>query len=358
MVFTATQQLDFLAQFLPFNSQPIILVSSQDYLGIFERSSPDKLQTERWLLLEKSCFYSLIKFRGMRKFIKDYLCSKELLYDLENRVYEAENFAETSPDELVQLHERLEGQENWNELLFQLLLSHSQTGLISDLVSVFEQLSYCSSSTSEHFNFARHPYFDWPALACEYIFDSSRVYGTSLPDLFASELTPSLAQAEQQFGQALSSSFFNLDWTYQSVNGWKYAILGRCTVYQLSSDFADPLLSSTAPICQPTLSSPTSLTSLELRQCRTASAADEKLRRCLTAIIHFNDYSATDKQQKWAINQSSLQRLSGCHRDAVKRFLVEHELLVNRHNSHHSLTERHNTGKGRAGLKIEQVIFW
>lgn len=84
----------------------------------------------------------------------------------------------------------------------------------------------------------------------------------------------------------------------------------------------------------------------------------EKLRRCLMAIIHFNDYSTTDKQQKWAINQTSLQRLSGCHRDAVKRFLLENAQIVDRHNCRHGLTERHNTGKGRAGVKIEQVIFW
>lgn len=272
MLFNSTQQLDFLAQFLPLDEEPLTVVSSQDYLGIFERSSPHDFQIDRWLLIENSCFYSLIKFRGRRKFIKDYLQGKEAFYDLENWLYEAENSSETHPDELTHLCHQCQVQEDWNESLFQLLLSHNQMPLMLDLIQLFEEFSYLTSDTSDKFNFAAHSKFDWDAIALDYIFDSQKIYGTTLTDLFAPELTPNLARIESSSEEIFQSYYSNFDLTYQFVNGWKYAILGRRTVYQLPSPLSEANPNPSAVVCPTTPSSFLSLSSSELKQCRSPYA--------------------------------------------------------------------------------------
>lgn len=91
---------------------------------------------------------------------------------------------------------------------------------------------------------------------------------------------------------------------------------------------------------------------------RTGESADQKAYRALLAIMEFNQAPGRIHDQKWAINQTSLQQLTGCHRDVIKRVLAQHQAEIDRHNHQHGLGKSHNISKGRAGLKINEQIHW
>lgn len=84
--------------------------------------------------------------------------------------------------------------------------------------------------------------------------------------------------------------------------------------------------------------------------------AEAHIHRCVQALMQFNSTEQRTHEDRWAINQTSVQRLSGSHREAVKRYLADHAEEIAQHNAKYNLTERHNTGKGRRGLKIEDVV--
>lgn len=84
--------------------------------------------------------------------------------------------------------------------------------------------------------------------------------------------------------------------------------------------------------------------------------AEAHIHRCVQALMQFNSTEQRTHEDRWAINQTSVQRLSGSHREAVKRYLADYAEEIAQHNAKYNLTERHNTGKGRRGLKIEDVV--
>ncbi|MBD3557326.1 hypothetical protein H6S82_00385 [Planktothrix sp. FACHB-1355] len=90
----------------------------------------------------------------------------------------------------------------------------------------------------------------------------------------------------------------------------------------------------------------------------TSESADQKAYRALLAIMEFNQTPGRTHDQKWAINQTSLQQLTGCHRDVIKRVLLLHQSEIDQHNHLHGLGKSHNISKGRAGLKIHEQILW
>lgn len=84
-------------------------------------------------------------------------------------------------------------------------------------------------------------------------------------------------------------------------------------------------------------------------------SAEERIHRAVQAVIHFNE-GQQRREDKWAINQSSLSRLTGANRPALQRYLEQHAEAIQQHNEQHGLTERHNTAKGRRGEDIRQQI--
>ena len=106
------------------------------------------------------------------------------------------------------------------------------------------------------------------------------------------------------------------------------------------------------PASQPVVGQ-TNLRSPSVRQ---KGSAEEKIHRWVQALMNFNDSPERTHDERWAINQTSVQRLSGSNREAVKRYLAAHAEEIAQHNAEYNLTERHNTGKGRRGLAIEQVV--
>lgn len=89
---------------------------------------------------------------------------------------------------------------------------------------------------------------------------------------------------------------------------------------------------------------------------RKKGSAQEHIHHCVQAIMQFNDSQQRTHEERWAINQTSVQRLSGSNRDAVKRYLADHAEKIAQHNALYNLTERHNTGKGRRGFLIEDIV--
>lgn len=109
-----------------------------------------------------------------------------------------------------------------------------------------------------------------------------------------------------------------------------------------------PTVQSKAKKAQQTTSKPESH--------RKKGSAEEHIQRCVQALMRFNDAAQRTHEDRWAINQTSVQRLSGSNREAVKRYLAAHAEEIAQHNGKYNLTERHNTGKGRRGLAIEDIV--
>lgn len=386
-----------LQKLLGVKSQFIIPVSAEDFLTIIDVLYPSQLRVDRFLISEYYYLHTFLKKKGKVKFIQDYIESLSHLEDWQHILTSLAHSNFVNSDLIDELKSQIKTESVRNDRLYRLLCKHGTIGFSMDYRNFFNELVTTARSDCEHFNFSAHSSFYWDALALEYIFDFEGIYHLSPHDLFELELTPSFPKDWQQFVTPQGSYSIKLPMVYESVDNWEYAILGTQTFYQVQRQrvFEDiqlyddcgcqgldiaPVNSSLLTIDENTevATSTTStainqteiflpnsytgnwqsLQSDELRQCRTSGAASEKLRRCLIAIVHFNDYTAKTLSEKWAINQTSLQRLSGCNRDAVKQFLAENSLLVSQHNSQHGLTERHNTGKGRAGISIEQVISW
>lgn len=98
-----------------------------------------------------------------------------------------------------------------------------------------------------------------------------------------------------------------------------------------------------------------SVPSEELRKSKVSGAADEKIRRSFVAITNFNDYTAKDLKDKWAVNNRALRQLSGAHGDLVKAWMERHQLSINDHNAKHGLSQYHNKRHKEA---ITDVINW
>ncbi len=72
--------------------------------------------------------------------------------------------------------------------------------------------------------------------------------------------------------------------------------------------------------------------------------------------MDYNNYSATELNQKWAITPDAVVQLSGCDLDSVNNFLQDHHLAVSDHHAKHELSPHHNSSEGKKGQKIENVI--
>lgn len=301
-------------------------------------------------------FYRCLAERGADKFVRDYRDNLLTQFQIENLIEQLD-----FPDESYQ--NQLDLTYQTDNYLTRLLAKYGKACRGCMWQDLYDDL-YPNPTRS--FDFSVHPEIYWSGLGLEYLLPPAFQLGEEwdanywpeetqdISDIFSDFLIPSISVPTDDTFSWWSS--------YREDEYWWLEVISRR--YYSTHPIFSPTGHDSVVIPNNSASDFdfngdwSSLTSDELKLFRTRGAASEKLQRCLIAMIHFNDYSAINKHQKWAINQSSLQRLSGCNRDAVKRFLAENELLVNRHNSHHGLTERHNTGKGRAGIKIEQVISW
>ncbi|MFB2878550.1 protelomerase family protein [Floridanema aerugineum] len=75
-------------------------------------------------------------------------------------------------------------------------------------------------------------------------------------------------------------------------------------------------------------------------------SAEERMRRAVQAIMDYNDYVATEQQQRWRVTTSILAQLSGSRSDRIKDFFNKHETWINDHNEKYNFSAYHNKGKG------------
>ena len=85
--------------------------------------------------------------------------------------------------------------------------------------------------------------------------------------------------------------------------------------------------------------------------------AAEKLERALQAVVAHNE-AQTSREKKWALTESSLARLTGCFRPAVRGFFDARAKEVEAHNQRHHLTGGHNAARGKKGETIEAEVGW
>jgi Telomere resolvase len=82
-----------------------------------------------------------------------------------------------------------------------------------------------------------------------------------------------------------------------------------------------------------------------------------RIHRAVIALMAFNDRQ-TQRTSKWAINQNSIEKLTGAFRANIKKYIAEHGQEIQAHNHLHGLTDFHNIAKGRAGHDIKKQIVW
>jgi len=116
-----------------------------------------------------------------------------------------------------------------------------------------------------------------------------------------------------------------------------------------------PAKSTTTPTAK-TTTQPPSTTAAQKNPRKTPGSAEERIDHAVQAVMHHNDYVATEKSHKWALTASAVGRLSGSNRPAIDRYFEAHHLAISDHNAKHELSEGHNIPKGRRGEKIEHLI--
>ena len=85
--------------------------------------------------------------------------------------------------------------------------------------------------------------------------------------------------------------------------------------------------------------------------------AAEKLEKALQAVVAHNE-AQTSREKKWALTESSLARLTGCFRPAVRGFFAERATQIEAHNHKHHLSGGHNAARGKKGERIEAEVGW
>jgi Telomere resolvase len=86
-------------------------------------------------------------------------------------------------------------------------------------------------------------------------------------------------------------------------------------------------------------------------------SAITRIHRAVQALMAFNNQQVR-REDKWAINQSSLSRLTGANRPAIQKYVANHGREIQSHNHNHGLTDFQNIAKGRAGQDIKAQIQW
>jgi hypothetical protein len=90
--------------------------------------------------------------------------------------------------------------------------------------------------------------------------------------------------------------------------------------------------------------------------CRKSHAPAEKLSRALDAVIEYNQ-NQERPDDRWRINTSVLQQLTGCFNASVKDFVALHQETIDQHNHTFGLTSvRHNSA--HKGQDPNSFITW
>ena len=85
------------------------------------------------------------------------------------------------------------------------------------------------------------------------------------------------------------------------------------------------------------------------------NSASDKIDRAVNAVMSYNDNCSTD-DQRWAVTESAIARLTGCNRPAIRNYFDSHREAIDQHNSRYQFSSRHNAKLSRQKRFIEQEI--
>ncbi len=85
------------------------------------------------------------------------------------------------------------------------------------------------------------------------------------------------------------------------------------------------------------------------------NSAEAKIERAFLAVVAHNEQCSSN-DQRWAITESALARLTGCNRPAIRRYFSAHEEAISQHNHRYQFSSRHNAKLSRHNRQIETEI--
>ena len=98
------------------------------------------------------------------------------------------------------------------------------------------------------------------------------------------------------------------------------------------------------------------MSSEQLRTSRAKGVPTEKLNRAFRALILYNQQQQ-NPENRWRINTSILQQLTGCFNSYVKNFVEQHQSQIDAHNQQFGLhSVRHNSV--HKGKDPNDFIHW
>ena len=117
-----------------------------------------------------------------------------------------------------------------------------------------------------------------------------------------------------------------------------------------------PPASSASPAADTELDELKSMSSEQLRTSRAKGVPTEKLNRAFRALILYNQQQQ-NPEDRWRINTSILQQLTGCFNSYVKNFVEQHQSQIDAHNQQFGLhSVRHNSV--HKGKDPNDFIHW
>lgn len=95
----------------------------------------------------------------------------------------------------------------------------------------------------------------------------------------------------------------------------------------------------------------TTLPTSQLAKTKHPGATKERIRRAIAAIVAYND-NAPSPMDRWYINATTVQHLSGARFPIVKEYFAEHQAEIDAENAEHDLNARYN----HKPVRIEDVV--
>jgi len=94
----------------------------------------------------------------------------------------------------------------------------------------------------------------------------------------------------------------------------------------------------------------TSMTTSQLSKVKHPGATKERIKRAIVAIVAYND-AAQSANDRWYINPTVVQQLSGARFPIIQEYFAEHQAEIDQENAEHELTARYNHKPIEGGIK-------
>ena len=89
----------------------------------------------------------------------------------------------------------------------------------------------------------------------------------------------------------------------------------------------------------------------QLTKIKHPGATHERIRRVIAAIVAYND-NAQSPNDRWFINPTVVQQLSGARFPIIQEYFAAHQAEIDQENAEHELTPRYNHKPIDGGIKV------